>query len=486
MATNDSSHTPAALARASWAGILGVLLAAAVLRLYRLDAQLWLDEISALNSIRRPLADIVSAWPGAASHILYEALAHISRAVLGETPVAIRLPAAICGVAGVWAFHRLAKQMLDRGALFLAALFATSYHHIFFSQNARGYTALILASLLATALLLHGATRGMTRAQGVAYALTAALSAYVHPLGGFVLAGHVAVVVAGAGLARVRRRPAPVALRPFALWTLATGGVILLLYLPFARSMLAFARFNAGSAAEGPRLGLGLAREVFDGLAAAFGGPGGVAAGAVIGTIGLVGLARRAGLGLALLVAPLILQGAVLVAGGVGLHPRYFATALPVVYLVGGYGVLCCVTWAVSHVTRRHAALAEAVVLGAIVLASLAPLRRYYQYPKQDFLGAARIVDARAAPEDARVGIRFAGNVLAGYYGYPYEIVDSLPQLRALEARHPRVWVVTTLEGLVAVEDSALVTHLHEEYRAVDELPGTVGGGVMHIYVRER
>jgi hypothetical protein len=45
---------------------------------------------------------------------------------------------------------------------------------------------------------------------------------------------------------------------------------------------------------------------------------------------------------------------------------------------------------------------------------------------------------------------------------------------------------VTTLEGLVAVEDSALMARLHEAYRAVDELPGTVGGGVMHIYVRER
>jgi hypothetical protein len=120
------------------------------------------------------------------------------------------------------------------------------------------------------------------------------------------------------------------------------------------------------------------------------------------------------------------------------------------------------------------------------VAASLAPLRRYYQYPKQDFLGAARVVEAGAAPEDARVGIRFAGNVLRGYYGMPYETVDSLPQLRALERRYARVWVVTTLEGLVAVEDSALVAHLHETYRAVKELPGTVGGGVMHIYVRER
>src|SRR5262249_32420897 len=59
------------------------------------------------------------------------------------------------GVAGIWAVYRLARLTGSRtGALLVAALLAGSYHHIFFSQKARGYTLFLFFALIRPLLFL--------------------------------------------------------------------------------------------------------------------------------------------------------------------------------------------------------------------------------------------------------------------------------------------------------------------------------------------
>ncbi len=65
-------------------------------------------------------------------------------AIFGAQEWAIRLPSVIFGTATIPAIYWVSRQALSRRAsLCVALLLAVSYHHIFFSQNARGYTAYV-------------------------------------------------------------------------------------------------------------------------------------------------------------------------------------------------------------------------------------------------------------------------------------------------------------------------------------------------------
>jgi len=68
----------------------------------------------AIGSADTGFADILLRWAGPSSHALFEALSHASISVFGEAPFAARLPAALFGIAGVWAIHALAADILDR------------------------------------------------------------------------------------------------------------------------------------------------------------------------------------------------------------------------------------------------------------------------------------------------------------------------------------------------------------------------------------
>lgn len=487
--TPDAARPEASASPTSWAPLLVLLAIAAVLRLHRLGSQLWLDEMSALGgSMRRPLAAIATEWPGASSHVLYELLARLSLVAFGEGPVSIRLPAMLFGVLGVGAFYVLATRLCERRhAIALGSIFALSYHHIFFSQNARGYTTLIFFFLLASAMLLEFRRAGRMSVGGAAaYGLTLALAAYANLFGAFIAMGHVLVVAAAALWPRWTAGGVRLPLRRFALAVTGAAAATVVLYLPFLGSLIRYAEANVANPAEGPRLGWGLVQEVVEGLSAALFGPVGVMLAVGVGLLGLARLFRRHPFGVALLIAPLLLQLFAMVAAGIGIHPRYLAVALPVAILIGGYGAVSAIELAVRAVTKTPALRRRLAAggLAVMVAASAVPLVGYYAYPKQDYLGAMALVDSLATPADTRVGVHLAGHVIEGFYGADYQVADRLEELLAIEAGARRVWAVTTLERLMYVEDAALFDHLRANYRLVRVLPGTVGDGAMRIYER--
>lgn len=471
--------------------LVAVVLIGTILRLAKLNSQLWIDEISALTgSIERPFSEIATRWPGSASHILYELLARAGFLSLGG-PVGLRLPAAILGIVGVFLIWLYARRAFgQRSALVISGLTAVSYHHVFFSQNARGYT-LLIALFLGTLVILAEAQRRDLVGGGlhVLYAVTGALAAYSMPTGWFILPGQALVVIGYWIWGRVagRRPPLPVSLVASA----AGGGALAaLLYAPFVPAMLRFTRMNVATPEEGQRLGFGLVREVLDGLLAAFHGPVGLTIVAVFGLAGLVAWWRRHPVSLLAAFAPLVLEAVVIIAVGVGVHPRYFAVALPVLLVVAGLGLESIVAGVVSRapITPRVQPRLVAGALAIFVLLSAWPLVRYYQYPKQDFLGAIATVEAQRPRCGVRVGIDVAGHVLADYYHAGFVTAENLGELRALEARagtNP-VCVVTTLEVLLGISDPDIVDHLRREYRRIAWLPGTVGDAAMRVYERQQ
>src|SRR5262249_47888944 len=150
------------------------------------------------------------------------------------------------GVAGVGALYAFVSARLGaRAALAAGALLAVSYHHVFFSQNARGFTALVFLGLLASGAVFRLRSTPSGRGRWLAYGTCAALAAYAVALGVFVLLGH-AAAVAGAWIARRRRGGAgDFDARAFLAGAVLAAGLIAVLYAPFVRPL---ARFTAAQA----------------------------------------------------------------------------------------------------------------------------------------------------------------------------------------------------------------------------------------------
>ncbi len=135
--------------------LLGLLLLAFALRLFRLeDANIWWDEGLAVWASRMPLGQM-AAWTGADVHPpLYFALLHFWRLAAGESEFAVRFPSAAVGVLTAAALWRLGLAMDPRRpwlALAGATLLAFSRFAIWWSQEARMY---MLGGLLCTLSLL--------------------------------------------------------------------------------------------------------------------------------------------------------------------------------------------------------------------------------------------------------------------------------------------------------------------------------------------
>lgn len=177
--------------------LLAVLVALATgLRLYQLNSGLWFDEILTLiEAVRPPLTEILTHFPSNNDHPLYSVLAHVSISGFGEHAWSLRLPAALFGIATVpmlWWFGTRVTTRFE--ALSAAALLAVSYHHIWFSQNARGYTILLFWTLLASYLFVVG-LKDNELSVFLGYGVVSALGVYTHLTMVFIVASHAVIVI---------------------------------------------------------------------------------------------------------------------------------------------------------------------------------------------------------------------------------------------------------------------------------------------------
>jgi len=119
-----------------------ILIISVILRVIGANSELWFDEIATVvNFVRLPLATLLHTYASANNHVLNSVLSHVSVEIFrSEQPWVVRLPALIFGIAGVWAFHLLARQLWrSQVALMGTFMFAVSYHDVFYTQQARGY-----------------------------------------------------------------------------------------------------------------------------------------------------------------------------------------------------------------------------------------------------------------------------------------------------------------------------------------------------------
>jgi len=414
--------------------VAAATLVAAVLRFYRLGHQsLWIDEAMTWFNLGlgSPLAlkDVLENVHGP----LYGLIVRMWCGIAGDAEWALRLPSAVAGVLLVPAIAWLARLWIGRDAATPAAwLAAGAPFLVWYSQEARCYSQLMLLVVLSGALLL-----GLTRRPRVRAALGYGAAAAAGLLSGF-------------GFAML----APLHLR----WWLAgkegrvlrlrllgiTVAALALIALPWAPRLLGIWDWQrlkpgseAGAAAEplrgattfhigaipfalhafsvGYTLGPAL-RELRAGTPArvlARHAAGIATVALVFGalfTLGIATLRRRGRLPDAALwlLAPTLLVSYFAMQNFKVFHPRYLSVAFP--------GYLLVLAAAFTALGRRGRVVAG-VAVGALWMASL---RHHYfdpRYGKEDYRGASALIRERGAEGERVLAVNSEEPMIYYYRG---------------------------------------------------------------------
>ena len=220
----EPTATTASLPHAARLMALALILIAYGLRIYHLEYQsLASDEgISILRSAQ-PFAQMLQNMP--VEHAPgYFGLLHFWMLTTGQSDYAIRYLSLMAGVFAVPLMLRMAMDFGSRRAgLIAAALLATNAFQIWYSQEARMYSWLLVSGALSTWCLWMLIT--MPRpAVWLGYVASTTASIYIHHFGFLIPVVH--IVVAGVWLATRRNT------RTFIYWV-AAGVTVFLLYLPW-------------------------------------------------------------------------------------------------------------------------------------------------------------------------------------------------------------------------------------------------------------
>jgi mannosyltransferase len=464
-----------------WVAVLGALTAlATALRVVRLDAGLWYDEIVTLVEFVRPsLLHIVTAFPDTNNHPLYSVLAHLSVGLFGENAWSLRFPAMIFGVASVPMLYWLGTEVSRRvEAMSAAALLAVSYHGIWFSQNARGYTALLFWTMLATRIIIRLRQSPGPRL-ATAYGIVAALGVYTHLTMGFVIAGHAMVWA-------LWRPERPTSTRRhleyLALAFTLAGVLSAAFYAPMLEQVFQYMSRppTASTAVATPSWAV---VEVLKGLRVGLGTIGVVGA-AAFALVGVASVGRESRATLLLFLMPGIVTLAGVIAMRAPLRPRFFFSFL-------GFALLFLVRGAMetgTYIARRWAAgpgsAADAIpklgqrvglsVVTVIVLLSLGAVRYAYAFPKQDFDGALEFLRDRRTELEPVGTAGLASYPYARYYRQPWSQIETREQFDRLRASGERTWMVYSFPEYI---EPRLVESLRQHCTVERAFHGTLDGG---------
>ena len=148
--------------RVELVALSGALFVGGGLRLFGLGDVLTHDEVYTWEVFAsQPYGTILTSFFVPNNHIFHTVLVRLSVQVFGQSEWVIRLPAFLAGVVTIPATYALCRGLFGETKMALAAawLLAVTPVHIFYSQTARGYSLLVLMSVLAFFCLwraLHG------------------------------------------------------------------------------------------------------------------------------------------------------------------------------------------------------------------------------------------------------------------------------------------------------------------------------------------
>ncbi|PPB79517.1 dolichyl-phosphate-mannose-protein mannosyltransferase [Albidovulum inexpectatum] len=486
---------------------LGAILAlAAALRVWGLNAPLWHDEIQTLAThLNRGWASMLDSY-SMNHHYLHNLLAKASISVLGDTPWAVRLPAMLFGLGTIAAAWHLARDIGGtRIAHVSALLLALSYHQIWFSQNARGYTALAFFSTLAMVLFLRGMRRPRP-ATWLGLGLCMAAAIFTHLTGAFFFVALGLVWLGTVMVRALRGRLEPGLIGPPLTGFLLGTAVTLLLYAPLVPSLIATVQSVSGSSAADPM------KEYQSPLWAAFeairtatgnAGPLTALAGVAVLLLSLLGWIatyRDARLFAPTVFLHIAVTVALLMAVDMRIWPRFFFTdiAFLMILIVSGVQLGSALIAHLVRAPRLAGPIFTLGVIGMIGISAMLALRNY-QYPKQD-LKAAWNFAHQIERQGARViAIGHAGSNFRARFGADWPVLFTDAEYhKAIAGDGPVVLVVgfparvfrdmpqlAADAGVTPGTDICAPGHEGPVLRTLRCFPGTLGDGNVIVLSRD-
>ena len=463
--------------------LAGLILCATGLRFYNLDVGIWYDEmLTHVRYMQLTVGQIVSTYDDANNHVLFTVLARLSLSLFGDNVWALRLPAVGFGVASILALYSLGRRVTGtRESLLAVALMTVSYHHIWFSQNARGYTALLFFTILSSAWLMDAIRHGSPR-KWLLYSGAVALGAFTHLTMGLVALAHFSIWAAAVF------RGAPYRWNGLIYGFIPVGLLTFLAYALVLPSVVGGALLNSGL--QGPDSEwtnpLWALMEVVNGLQVGFAG-GGVALVAVaIFAIGLWDfLLKRPALA-ALFLIPTVVGLIAMTSIGYTLFPRFF-------FFEMGFGILIVIHGAaltglyigrLARLPGKGPQWAGALLCAGIVAVSMMSLRHVYA-PKQNFAAAIELIERQQQAGDRIVTVGIAGFPFNAYYDKGWANVKTTGELDALGAAEGRTWLVYTMPVQAKGAYPDILARIEQDYRVVKRFYGSLNGGAVVVCVED-
>jgi len=479
--------------------VAAITVLAFFLRLFRLDSELWIDEITTIFFYSpMPTLHVLTGFASANNHLLNTLLMKLAIAFFGEQEWAVRLPAAIFGAATIPVFYWVSRLIVaQRSSLFAALLLAVSYHHIFYSQNSRGYTMQMFFTLLASGLFVKGLAEDRLRIW-ILYVAAMFFNMATILNSSFVIVAH--ILVGAAALVLIWRRggsPIPLLYRLIVVF-----GVLALLvfqlYATFIPQAFVYTQQIYSIPGNGfSPFSLEFAVEMIRGISAGFGTSLIFLAfpfAAIVAVVGFVALFKRNWVLTALLVLPFILTFAYLIINQLNVAPRFLLIAFPVAILVTIQGIDSVARFIADKVSRKPNALATKFVTAIVLLGcvvSLASLRRYYAVPKQPYRTSLAFIEARRQPGEIIIAIHHIEN---GYRFYAKEFnliedenlfyVRSVEKLDSVLSKHGErgVYLATTFQRSLRFTVPDLEEQIAKDWEEVQVFPATLGDAEVRIW----
>lgn len=470
---------------------------ALVLRLLNLNSELWLDEITPILAYSKASwLQVIVSYISSNNHLLNTLLVKLAVACFGEQEWAIRLPAAIFGIVTIPLFYWVARLALSRRAsLGAALLLAVSYHHIFFSQNARGYTAYLFFSLLSAGLLVKGLQTDQVRIWAF-YIVSMVLNFASLIISTYVLAAH--ILIGAFALFIVKHRggsPLPLLKRLAGVFTV-TGFLGFQLYATALPQMYVFmqATYTDTSAGYNP-FSLEFLQELVRGISAGF-GTGlilGVLPFLIIAGTGFFSLFKRNWVLTLALMMPGVILAFFLAARGLVFSPRFFLLALPLAILAsvqGLYDLAIYISRLLQKEKQFSLRLGNALILAVCTL-SLTALSYYYATPKQSYRSSLEYIEKIRQSNDivivihlAEAGYHYYGQRFGIEEGKNYFFVRSVEALDEVLSAHAgkNSLIVTTFPRALRITYPDLNARIKQGWSVIRTFPATIGDGQISVW----
>jgi mannosyltransferase len=470
--------------------LIALMIAATIMRFYRLNSGLWFDEIvTYVKYARLPFLTIVTTFDSENQHFLYSIMAHASLLIFGDSNWALRLPAVIFGVGSIGALFLFGREVSnDTEALLASALLTFSYQHVWFSQNARGYSGLLFWGLLSSWLFTLGLRDNKSKTW-LFFGITAALGVYTHLTMVFLIFGQLVIYVVDVILKQREYHP----IRWRGLWVgFGVAGLLTLLLLsPVYTQILGTVGGSETSVVSSWKNPLWTAYQILLGLEIGFSGLIFAIGALILFGAGILSYFRSRPIILGLLFIPSVVGALAVIAEGHHLWPRFFFFEIGFGALVIVRGVMAVGQW-ITRLWSRFSNKPKFIIVGqkqidlglifciGMILVSAVSVPFAYG-PKQDYQGAYNFVKSHEQPGDAVVTVDLASFVYQDLYQANWTDVTSLNQLNEIRRQTNRTWLVYTFSTVLESVYPDIMTAIQNDFTVEKQFRGTVGDGMIYV-----